>query len=60
MLQKIMKQLPWCIKDSATFRNEVIQIEVPENAKLVTFDAISMYSNIDLDHANAIMQHWLE
>ena len=60
MLQKLMKQLPWCIKDSATFRSEVIKIEVPHNAKLVTFDAISMYSNIDLDHANAIMQHWLE
>ena len=48
MLQKLMKQLPWCIKN------------YPPNARLVTFDAISMYSIIDLDHARTIMKHWLE
>ena len=60
MLQKVMKQLPWCIKNSDTFRTEILQIKIPPNARLVTFDAISMYSNIDLNHARTVMKHWLE
>ena len=55
-----MKQLPWCIKNSDTFRTEILQIKIPPNARLVTFDAISMYSNIDLNHARTVMKHWLE
>ena len=60
MLQKVMKQLPWCIKNSDTFITEILQIKIPPNARLVTFDAISMYSNIDLNHARTVMKHWLE
>jgi hypothetical protein len=55
-----MKFLPWCVKDSKSFRDELIQLEIPPNTKLFTFDAVSMYSNIDLDHGLAIMQLWLE
>jgi hypothetical protein len=55
-----MKLLPWCIKDSDSYRREVIQVQVPPNARLVTFDAISTYSIINLDHAIKIMQLWLE
>jgi hypothetical protein len=59
-LQPLMQYMPWCIKDSKTFREELIRLEIPQNAKLFTFDAISMYSNIDLNHGIAIMQLWLE
>ena len=50
-LQKLKSEIPWCIKDSESFRSEVIKLDLPPNARLVTFDAKSMYSNIDLDHA---------
>ena len=59
-LQPLIQYLPWCIKDSNTFRDELIQLEIPQNAKLFTFDAKSMYSNIDLNHGIAIMQLWLK
>jgi hypothetical protein len=59
-LQKLRKEIPWCIKDSDSFREEVIKLDIPPNARLVTFDAKSMYSNIDLDHAMQIMKHWFD
>ena len=61
--QKIFGQqgeLPWCCRDSESFRAEVTQLELPPNARLATFDAVSMYSNIDLDHAMVIMREWFE
>eukprot|EP00804_Cyclotella_cryptica_P011278 CCRYP_007766-RA/>CCRYP_007766-RA protein AED:0.33 eAED:0.05 QI:0/0/0/1/1/1/2/0/265 len=61
VLQQVMKkELPWCPKDSESFRDSLMQVEIPATARLVTFDAISMYSNIDLDHARSIMKGWLE
>ncbi|KAL3791711.1 hypothetical protein ACHAWO_009969 [Cyclotella atomus] len=59
-LQKLKSEIPWCIKDSESFRSEVIKLDPPPNARLVTFDAKSMYSNIDLDHAMPVMKHWFE
>ena len=59
-LHLLMKLLPWCIRDSDSFRCEVIQVRVSPNASYVTFDAVGMYSNINLDHAMKIMQLWLE
>ena len=50
----------WCVKDSKSFRDELIQLEIPPNTKLFTVDAVSMYANIDLDHGLAIIQLWLE
>lgn len=34
ILQKLRKQLLWCIKDSATLRSEVVQIKVPMKVNL--------------------------
>ena len=45
-LQKLMTHLPWCVKDSYSFRHEVIKPHLPPNARVVTFDTQSMYSNI--------------
>ncbi|KAL7501818.1 LOW QUALITY PROTEIN: hypothetical protein ACHAXN_000127, partial [Cyclotella atomus] len=56
----LKSEIPWCIKDSESFRSEVIKLDLPPNARLVTFDAKSMYSNIDLDHAIPVMKHWFE
>jgi hypothetical protein len=57
-LQNLLEYLPWCVKDSQSFRDEVIKLNIPPNARLVTFDAISMYPNIDIDHALQIMKNW--
>jgi hypothetical protein len=59
-LQALMKHLPWCSKDSQSLRDELIQLTLPPNARLFTFDAISMYTFIDLDHGLEIMKYWLE
>eukprot|EP00804_Cyclotella_cryptica_P015541 CCRYP_003568-RA/>CCRYP_003568-RA protein AED:0.17 eAED:0.17 QI:0/0/0/1/0/0/3/0/226 len=55
-LQKLMRTS----RDSDTLRREVIEIQILPNAKLVTFDSQSMYSNICLDHAMQGRKHWLE
>ncbi len=55
-----MIHLPWCVKDSDSFMHEVIKLHLPPNARLVTFDAQSMYSNICSKHALPVMKHWLE
>ena len=50
----------WCIKDSDTFRGEVIQHELSPNSRLATLDATAMYSNIDIDHSLEIMERWID
>ncbi|KAL7502583.1 hypothetical protein ACHAXN_000521 [Cyclotella atomus] len=37
-----------------------MKVNLPPNARLVASDAVSMYSNINLDHAMPIMREWLE
>ena len=59
-LQKLASEVLWCIKDSDSFRDEVIRLQLPPNAKMVTFDAVSMYSNIDITHAMSVMKHWFD
>ena len=59
-LQKLMTHLPWCGKDSDSFRGEAINLRGPANARLVTFEAQAMYSNITFDHALPDLKHWLE
>ena len=50
----------WCVKDSDTFRSEVIQFEVRSTHRQATLDAQAMYSNIDIDHAMGIMEKWID
>jgi hypothetical protein len=35
-------------------------MNLPENAKLFTADAVSMHSNIELNHIMQIMHNWLQ
>ena len=59
-MQYVMGALPWCIKDSHSFRKEVVTISLPPGARIFTFDAVGMYFNIDLNHAIPIMREWFE
>lgn len=52
--------LTWCIKDSDTFRGEVIDLELSPNSSIDTLDAVSMYSNIETDHGLQIMERWID
>jgi hypothetical protein len=58
-LQPLMKYLPSVIRDGQTLCDELIHTKFPSNAKLFTADAVSMYTNIDLDHAMEVMSLWL-
>jgi hypothetical protein len=53
-----MNFLPWCTKDSQTLRDELIPLEIPNSARLFSFDAVSMYTNSGRDHAMQIMKAW--
>ena len=59
-LQRIRHTLPTFIKDSHQFQKELSRIKVPKNTKIFTCDAISMYTNIDIDHRIAIIHAWFE
>jgi hypothetical protein len=52
--------MPTVIKDSKSLRDDIISLNLPPTAKLFTADAISMYTNIELNHAMQVMGYWLE
>jgi hypothetical protein len=54
-LQELMQHLPWCVKDSESFRRAVIKLIIPPGERLVTFDTQAMYSNISIPHAIEII-----
>ena len=55
-LQPLVCQLPSFVKDSASLV-ALLQLEedLPPTAKLITADAVSMYTNIDIDHALQVL-----
>ena len=57
-LQKLRHKLPAFIQDSSKFQKELQQITIPQNTRITTCDAISMYTNIDVDHSISIMRKW--
>lgn len=59
-LQKIAKHMSWCIKDSDSFRQEVTNLVLPPNARITSLDAVAMYNNIDIAHAQQVMGHWID
>ena len=50
-LQPIVRKLPSYLESSFALKAELKDIQIPENAALFTMDAVSMYTNIDTDHA---------
>ena len=52
--------MPTFVKDSDQILNEVKPLELPTGALLFTADAVSMYNNIDTEHAIAVISWWLD
>ena len=52
----------WCVKDSDTFRQEIVKLVLPPNTQIQvsTLDAKAMYNNIDIPHAQKIMAKWID
>jgi hypothetical protein len=48
-LQPIAKEQHSYFKDSFELKQQLDDLNLPPNASLITFDAVSMYTNIDID-----------
>jgi hypothetical protein len=59
-LQPLVKYLPSVIVDGRSLRDYLISLVVPKNARLFTADAVSMYTNIELEHAFQVIKEWME
>ncbi|KAL7527719.1 hypothetical protein ACHAWF_002294 [Thalassiosira exigua] len=60
-LQKLKHLCPTYIKDSTSLLDRLDELgELPPNVKLFTADAVSMYTNIDTNHAIEVIGKWLD
>ena len=59
-LQNLRTTIPSFIQDSISLKQQLEQTDIPSNTKLFTADAISMYTNIDVDHSVTIIKTWLD
>jgi len=58
-LQKIKYLLPAYLKDSESLIKTLQNLnDLPDTAVIITCDAVSMYTNIDLDHCMQVMKDW--
>jgi hypothetical protein len=57
-LQPIPQSAPGYIIDSTHCQDDLERLELPPNVQLFTSDAISMYSNIDLNLGIAAIRQW--
>ena len=48
-LQPVVADQPFYFKDSFSLKQELDKIVLPLNASIMTFDAVSMYTNIDIN-----------
>jgi hypothetical protein len=48
-LQPIVKSQPAYFQDSFSLKQELNDLRLPPNASLFTFNAVSMYTNIDIE-----------
>ena len=51
--------MPAVVKDSQMVREELISLDLLKNKRIFTAGAVSMYTNIDLDHAMEVMFDWV-
>ena len=54
-LHKLKHLIPTYIKDSQQVLDEIKTINLPPNKKLFTYDANSIYNNIDTEHAITVI-----
>ena len=59
-LQSIRTNIPSYIKDSEDLQNQLQRLHIPHNTRIFTCDAISMYTNIDIDHSIEIVTKWFD
>ena len=57
-LQKLRTKLPAFIQDSTEFQRELNNTSIPKNTKIITCDAVSMYTNIDVEHSIETLRNW--
>eukprot|EP00978_Attheya_sp_CCMP212_P037632 scaffold179174_cov28-Attheya_sp.AAC.2 len=59
-LQQLMPHVKSYIRDSTEVLQRIKKLgDLPPNSKLFTADAVSMYTNIDSDHAIKTIDSWL-
>jgi len=59
--QKLRHLIPTYIKDSSQLLGKLADLgELPPTARLFTADAVSMYTNIDPDHAIQVIGEWFD
>ena len=59
-LQRLRHLIPSYIKDSEDLQHQLSLIHIPPNTRLFTCDAISMYTNIDIDHSITVIRDWFD
>ena len=60
-LQSLKQTIPSYVKDSNDLQSMLENLDpLPPNAKIITCDAISMYTNIDVQHSIETVKNWLD
>jgi len=59
-LKKIVKHMPYVATSSAKVVKQITQQQWPSNSSLFTSDAVSIYTNIHLDHALPVILQFLK
>jgi len=59
LFEKHRVRFPYFLKSSRELVRDVTSINLPQNAKLFSCDAVSMYTNIDTTHALTVIQAFL-
>ncbi len=60
ILQPVVASQPSYVKDSFTLKQELDKLVLPPNASIITFDAVSMYTNIDIDDSITCISSYLK
>jgi hypothetical protein len=59
ILQPIIASQPFYFKDSFTLKQEINKPVLPLNASIITFNAVAMYTNIDIDDSISQIMEFL-